>query len=78
MYPSLLLLRMAGKTPVPEKKKLHCLQLIRQPWSSFEHRYAGTIKPAPLAGGYQTDTPAAIVYKATWNDEKFAIVPLQR
>ena len=23
-----------------------------------------------LAGGYQTDTPAAIVYKATWNDEK--------
>lgn len=23
-----------------------------------------------LRGGYQTDTPAAIVYKATWPDEK--------
>ena len=23
-----------------------------------------------LAGDYQTDTPAAIVYKATWDDEK--------
>ena len=32
---SVIITRMAGKTPVPEKKKLHCLQLIRQPWSSF-------------------------------------------
>ena len=61
----------------PKKKKLHCLQLIRQPWSSFlSTGMLEQLSQRLLAGGYQTDTPAAIVYKATWNDEKS--LPLYR
>ena len=26
-----------------------------------------------IAGGYEADTPAAIVYKATWEDEKSVV-----
>ncbi len=56
---------------MPEKKKLHCLQLIRQTMVIFlSTGMLEQLSQRLLAGGYQTDTPAAIVYKATWNDEK--------
>ena len=31
---------------------------------------AGKVKQELLAGGYHTDTPVAVVYKATWPEEK--------
>ena len=54
---SVIITRMAGRTPVPEKEEIALLAA---------HQASQRL----LAGGYQTDTPAAIVYKATWDDEK--------
>ena len=36
----------------------------------FEHRTSRETVPGAGEGGYPPDTPAAIVYKATWPDEK--------
>ena len=52
---TVILTRMAGRTPVPEKESIEMLE---------------ELSVRLIAGGYSSDTPAAIVYKATWDDEK--------
>ena len=56
---SVILTRMEGRTPVPEKEQIE----------SFA-AHGATMVIFLSAGGYAPDTPAAIVYKATWPDEK--------
>lgn len=68
---TLILTRTAGKTPVPEKEKLSALAAHGA--SMALYLSAGLLKDAVkelLAGGLSADTPAAIVYKATWPEEK--------
>ncbi len=68
---SVIITRMEGRTPVPEKEKIHLLaehnatMVIFLSASMLKELSAELIK-----GGYSPDTPAAIVYKATWRDEK--------
>ena len=68
---SVIITRMAGRTPVPEREEI----------ASFAAHHAtmviflstGMLKKLSerlIAGGYEPETPAAIVYKATWQDEK--------
>ena len=68
---SVIITRMAGRTPVPEKESIesfaahHATMVVFLSTGLLEELSARLI-----AGGYSADTPAAIVYKATWPDEK--------
>ena len=68
---SVIITRMEGRTPVPEKEKLSKLAVHGTSMALFLS--AGLIKEVQmelLKGAYREDTPAAIVYKATWPDEQ--------
>lgn len=68
---TLIVTRMEGRTSVPEREKLHSLAAHGTSMALF--LTAGLLDEAQeelLAGGYKPETPAAIVYKATWPDEK--------
>ncbi len=68
---TVIITRMAGKTPVPEKESIRLLAAHGATMVIFLS--AGMLKELSeelIAGGYAADTRAAIVYKATWEDEK--------
>ena len=68
---SLIVTRLAGRTPVPEKEALR--SLARHGASMALFLSAGMLDEVQtelLAGGFAPDTPAALVYKATWPDER--------
>ncbi len=68
---TVILTRMAGRTPVPNGQELAALASHRASMALFLS--AGLLEEAQaelLRGGYREDTPAAIVYKATWPDER--------
>lgn len=68
---SLIITRMAGRTPVPEKENL--ASLAEHQTSMVLFLSSGLLEQVQaelLRGGYKEETPAAIVYKATWADEK--------
>ncbi len=69
---SVIITRMAGRTPVPEGEQLRkmashgCTMVLFLSTGLLEE-----VERELLAGGaYTPDTPAAIVYKATWPDEQ--------
>ena len=62
---------MAGRTPVPERESIQSFGVHQATMVIFLS--TGLLKELEqelLAGGYGPDTPAAIVYRATWPDEK--------
>lgn len=68
---SLVITRMAGKTPVPEKESIE--SFARHNASMAIYLSSGMLDELSkrlIAGGYKEDTPAAIVYKATWPEER--------
>ena len=68
---SVVITRMAGRTPVPERESIRAFAAHGATMVIFLS--AGMTKELQaelLAGGYAPDTPAAIVYKASWPDEK--------
>ena len=69
---SLIITRMEGRTPVPEGESMRGLASHGASMAVFLS--AGLLEPLSrelLAGGaYGPDTPAALVYKASWPDEK--------
>ena len=68
---SVIITRMAGKTPVPEREALESLAVHGATMVIFLS--AGMMKEvaeALLKGAYTESTPAAIVYKATWPEQK--------
>ena len=67
---TVILTRMAGRTPVPERESIHSLAQHHATMVIFLSAGQLPALTAELtAGGYAPDTPAAIVYKATWPDE---------
>ena len=68
---TLIITRLEGKTKVPEKEKM---ELLAQHGSSMAiYLSIGMIDELVeklIKGGYSSETPAAIVYKATWPEEK--------
>lgn len=68
---SVIITRMAGRTPVPEKESIesfaahHATMVVFLSTGLLEE-----LSRRLIDGGYSADTPAAIVYKATWEDEK--------
>ncbi|MGI6730666.1 MAG: precorrin-4 C(11)-methyltransferase [Anaerovoracaceae bacterium] len=68
---TVIITRMAGRTPVPEKEEISLLASHQATMAIFLS--TSLLEPLTerlLIGGYKKDTPAAIVYKATWPDEK--------
>ena len=68
---TVIITRAAGKTPVPERESIRALAVHQATMVLFlstsltEH-----LQSELLAGGYAAETPAAVVYKATWPEEK--------
>lgn len=68
---TVIITRMAGRTPVPERESIEKLaahgstMVIFLSTSMLEKLSEELIK-----GGYKPETPAAIVYKASWKNEK--------
>ena len=68
---TVIITRMAGRTPVPEKEGLAALAAHGAPMVIFlSAGMLECVQEALLQGAYTADTPAAIVYKATWPEEK--------
>ena len=68
---SVVITRMAGRTPVPERESIQSFGVHQATMVILLS--TGLLKELEqelLAGGYGPDTPAAIVYRATWPDEK--------
>lgn len=68
---SVIITRMAGRTPVPEGEKLSsmaahgCTMVLFLSTGLLEE-----VERELMEGGYAPETPAAIVYKATWPEQK--------
>ena len=68
---SVIITRMSGRTGVPEGEKLSkmashgCTMVLFLSTGLLED-----VEKELMEGGYSPDTPAAIVYKATWPEEK--------
>ena len=68
---SVLITRMAGRTKVPEKGSIRDLAAHQAAMVIFlSTGMLRKLQRELVAGGYPEDTPAAVVYKATWQDEK--------
>lgn len=68
---SVIITRMEGRTPVPEREKLRSMAAHGSSMVIFLSM--GLIREVVqelLQGAYTESTPAAIVYKATWPEEK--------
>ncbi len=68
---TLIITRLEGRTKVPEKESMS--SLAAHGASMAVYLSAGMTEKLSeelQSGGYPPDTPAALVYKATWKDEK--------
>ena len=68
---SVIITRTEGRTPVPEREKImsfaaHGATMVLFLSTGLLEKLVKEL----LAGGYASDTPAAIVYKATWPEEE--------
>lgn len=68
---TVIISREAGRTPVPEKESVAALAGHHATMVLFlSTALTEKLQQDLTEGGYADDTPAAIVYKATWPDEK--------
>ena len=72
---SVIITRMAGRTPVPERESIRSFASHQATMTIFlSTGMLLELQKELIAGGYSPDTPAAIVYKATWPVKKCTIV----
>ena len=68
---SVIITRMAGRTPMPEKESIESFAAHGATMVVFlSTGMLEKLSDRLIAGGYAPETPAAIVYKATWPDEE--------
>ncbi len=68
---SVVITRMAGRTPVPERESIRSFASHQATMVIFlSTGMLEELRRELMAGGYSAKTPAAIVYKATWPEEK--------
>ncbi len=68
---TVIITRRAGRTPVPEKESIQSLSSHGASMVIFlSTSMLFELSKELTEGGYAPDTPAAIVYKASWQDEK--------
>ena len=75
---TVILTRMAGRTAVPEKEDIKLLASHKASMVIFlSSSMLGKLSEELISGGYSKDTPCAIVYKATWEDEIKVVTTLE-
>lgn len=68
---TVIITRTAGRTPVPERESIQALAAHQSTMVLFlSTKLTEKLQAELLAGGYNGDTPVAVVYKATWPEEK--------
>ncbi|MBN2239902.1 MAG: precorrin-4 C(11)-methyltransferase [Dehalococcoidales bacterium] len=68
---TLIVTRIEGKTPVPEPERLQSLAAHHTSMAVFlSTSMAEKVSSELIAGGYAPDTPAAVVYRASWPDQE--------
>ena len=68
---TVIITRTAGRTPVPERESIRALAQHQSTMVLFlSTSFTETLQADLLAGGYPGHTPVAVVYKATWPEEK--------
>lgn len=75
---SVVITRMAGRTPVPDRESIasfaaHGTTMVLFLSSGMIPELANEL----IRGGYKPDTPAAIVCRATWEDEKKVVCTVE-
>ena len=68
---TVIITRAAGRTPVPERESIRSLAAHQATMVLFlSTSLAEKLQTDLIAGGYAPDTPAAVVYKAPWPEER--------
>ena len=68
---TVIITRTAGRTPVPERQSIASLAAHQATMVLFlSTKLTEKLQSELLAGGYPGGTPVAVVYKATWPEEK--------
>lgn len=76
---SLIITRMEGKTKVPPKESIESFAAHQA--SMAIYLSTGMLEELSrrlIAGGYRKDTPAALVYKATWPEEEAYVCTVEK
>lgn len=75
---SLIITRMEGKTSVPKKETIESFATHNTTMAIYlSTGMLEELVERLINGGYKKDTPAAIVYKATWPEEKAFVCTLE-
>ena len=74
---TLILTRMAGRTPVPESEDIENLAKIQASMAIFLSIANIDKLVKKLMTSYPKETPAAVVYKASWPEQKIIISTLE-
>lgn len=68
---SVIITRAAGRTPVPDAQSVRALSAHKATMVIFlSASLCESLQSELILGGWSEDTPAAVVYKASWPDEK--------
>lgn len=68
---TLIITRMEGRTEVPAEERMELLAAHKASMAIYlSSGMLGKLSQKLIEGGYAADTPAAIIYKATWPEEK--------
>lgn len=68
---SVIITRMEGRTPVPERESIRSFAAHKATMVLFlSSGLTDELSKELIAGGYEPETPVAVVYKATWPDQK--------
>ncbi|MDO5015435.1 MAG: precorrin-4 C(11)-methyltransferase [Eubacteriales bacterium] len=75
---TLIITRMAGRTPVPEEESLHSLAAHQASMAIFlSSALSEEVQRELLAGGLSPSTPCAIAYKVSWPDQSLLYCHLE-
>lgn len=75
---TVIITRMEGRTSVPRLESLQSLAKHKCTLAIFlSASLIEKVVDSLIKGGYQSDTPAALVYKASWEDEAIVQAPLK-
>ncbi len=75
---SLIITRMEGRTKMPPKESIESFAAHQTSMAIYlSAGMLGKLSKKLIAGGYRKDTPAALVYKATWPEEKTIICTVE-
>ncbi len=75
---SLIITRMEGKTKVPEKESIESFAAHQASMAIYlSTGMLRSLSERLIAGGYAKETPAALVYKATWPEEEAYICTVE-